>query len=378
MIRAIRKAIYKTVMFRGGQNSVVAPVKGPILAKDFDWAAARIGPENLTVSSATNLSSDLSLDDDDSLEGQNLQWAQGKAGEDRVHVVVSEEHGWVFVGIYDGFNGPDAPDFLLSSLYPAIHRELKGLLWEDKVEKQSSSLAVEVEQEPDRPISDEPTTINNRPPHCWAEAENYPLESSQASTSGAFDAERSNRSGKKSKSRLKNAAKRWEENQRKWKSEWEKERLDLERKLKEQLSRSGSDAAVDHSDVLKALSQALRKTEETFLDIADNMVMENPELSLMGSCVLVMLMKGDDVYLLNVGDSRAVVAQKADLDVWGSLGKDVQDLERINEETLNDLEASDAEQSGISPPSLCALQLSVDHSTSVEEVIKQRCMSCLV
>jgi hypothetical protein len=59
-----------------------------------------------------------------------LQWAQGKAGEDRVHVVVSEEHGWVFIGIYDGFNGPDAPDYLLSNLYSFVHKELKGLLWD--------------------------------------------------------------------------------------------------------------------------------------------------------------------------------------------------------------------------------------------------------
>jgi hypothetical protein len=58
-----------------------------------------------------------------------LQWAQGKAGEDRVHVVLSEEHGWLVVGIYGGFNGPDAPDFLMSSLYSAIYQELKGLLW---------------------------------------------------------------------------------------------------------------------------------------------------------------------------------------------------------------------------------------------------------
>ncbi|KAL0417850.1 UNVERIFIED_CONTAM: putative protein phosphatase 2C 23 [Sesamum radiatum] len=71
---------------------------------------------------------------------KNLQWAQGKAGEDRVHVVVSEEHGWVFVGIYDGFNGPDAPDYLLSNLYPAVHKELKGLLWDDNSSKSDSSL----------------------------------------------------------------------------------------------------------------------------------------------------------------------------------------------------------------------------------------------
>ena len=60
----------------------------------------------------------------------NVQWALGKAGEDRVHVVVSEEQGWLFVGIYDGFNGPDAPEFLMGNLYRALHKELQGLFWE--------------------------------------------------------------------------------------------------------------------------------------------------------------------------------------------------------------------------------------------------------
>ncbi|KAL0000130.1 hypothetical protein SO802_019732 [Lithocarpus litseifolius] len=46
-------------------------------------------------------------------EPDNVQWVLGKAGEDRVNVVVSEEQGWLFVGIYDGFNGPDAPEFLM-------------------------------------------------------------------------------------------------------------------------------------------------------------------------------------------------------------------------------------------------------------------------
>ncbi|KAJ6816251.1 putative protein phosphatase 2C 23 [Iris pallida] len=50
----------------------------------------------------------------------SLQWAQGRAGEDRVHVVVSGDDGWVFVGIYDGFNGPDATDYLLSNLYSSL------------------------------------------------------------------------------------------------------------------------------------------------------------------------------------------------------------------------------------------------------------------
>ncbi|PNY10528.1 hypothetical protein L195_g007110, partial [Trifolium pratense] len=45
--------------------------------------------ENLTVSSL-NLSSEGSLEDDDLLGSQNLQWAQGKAGETHAHVVVSK------------------------------------------------------------------------------------------------------------------------------------------------------------------------------------------------------------------------------------------------------------------------------------------------
>ncbi|KAL6582289.1 hypothetical protein OROMI_006303 [Orobanche minor] len=48
--------------------------------------------------------------------------------------MVSEEHGWDFVGIYDGFNGPDATNFLLNNLYLNVHKELKGLLWCDKGE----------------------------------------------------------------------------------------------------------------------------------------------------------------------------------------------------------------------------------------------------
>ncbi|KAG5106435.1 hypothetical protein JHK82_043405 [Glycine max] len=51
-----------------------------------------------------------------------------EAGEDRVHIVICEDHGWVFVGIYDGFNGPDATDFLLNNLFYAVNDELKEML----------------------------------------------------------------------------------------------------------------------------------------------------------------------------------------------------------------------------------------------------------
>ncbi|PPR89664.1 hypothetical protein GOBAR_AA31021 [Gossypium barbadense] len=73
---------------------------------------------------------------------------------------------------------------------------------------------------------------------------------------------------------------------------------------------------------------------ESYLDIADKMLMENPELALMGSCVLVMLMKGGDVNVTNVGDS-------SDGDKFSSI------------------------------PDLTAFQLSVDHNTNEKEEVQR-------
>ncbi|KAF3636607.1 putative protein phosphatase 2C 4 [Capsicum chacoense] len=370
--RVLQRAISKTLS--RGQNSIVAPIKGSISVKESDWAVGAEKQNELTISSV-NFSSECSLDDDDSLENQNLQWAQGKAGEDRVHVVVSEEHGWVFVGIYDGFNGPDAPDFLVSNLYPAVHKELKGLLWDDKSDSSSTdnnnsiNLSVTVPapslvvEEFSQNLDDEylRDRIVDGCSRC-VEQENYPSAREDLSS----DLRLKKKRGKGSKNRYRGVSKKWEENQRRWRCEWDRERLELDRRLKEQLNRNGSNGSgsVNHADVLKALSQALKKTEEAYLDLADRMNMENPELALMGSCVLVMLMKGEDVYVMNVGDSRAVLAQKKEPNLWS------QDLERINEETLKDLELFDGDESNCIP-NLTAFQLSTDHSTSVEEEVQR-------
>ncbi|CAN6349488.1 unnamed protein product [Urochloa humidicola] len=150
---------------------------------------------------------------EDGAAAARVQWARGKAGEDRVHVVVSEEHGWMFVGIYDGFNGPDATDYLVENLYAAVCRELAG-----------------------------------------GEGE---------------------------------------------------------------------------TEVLEAMARALKGTEAAFFAEAEARAAECPELAMMGSCVLVVLIRGADVYVMNVGDSRAVLAQRS----------------------------GDEE--------LAALQLTLDHSTSV-------------
>lgn len=126
----MRKAIARTVSKTTATltRTIVIPVRHFVMG-DNSKEGDRDFPHSSFDSPIESGSSgsDLDIKDDN-----NLQWAQGKAGEDRVHVVLSEEHGWLFVGIYDGFNGPDAPDFLMSNLYPAIYRELKGLLWNQK------------------------------------------------------------------------------------------------------------------------------------------------------------------------------------------------------------------------------------------------------
>ncbi|KAL0390200.1 UNVERIFIED_CONTAM: putative protein phosphatase 2C 23 [Sesamum calycinum] len=349
LLRALRRAFSKGI--NRGQNSIVAPIKGVVAMKESDWTAGSEKQNELTINSSVNFSSECSLDDDDSLESQNLQWAQGKAGEDRVHVVVSEEHGWVFVGIYDGFNGPDAPDYLLSNLYPAVHKELKGLLWDDNSSKSDSSLfssSCSVIDDPSLEKDDlnssqdfnEEGLRDRTKDGCsrCVEQESYPCSNGD----GNGDLWYKKKRGRNPRNKYRGVAKKWEESQRRWRCEWDRERLELDRRLKEQLnkSRMNSTGATNHADVLKALSQALKKTEEAYLDLADKMVMENPELALMGSCVLVMLMKGDDV-------------------TW----------REINEETLNDLNEDFDDDRTNALPSLTALQLTMEHSTSVEEEV---------
>uniref|UniRef100_A0A452XN35 protein-serine/threonine phosphatase n=1 Tax=Aegilops tauschii subsp. strangulata TaxID=200361 RepID=A0A452XN35_AEGTS len=162
-----------------------------------------------------------------------VQWARGKAGEDRVHVVVSEERGWMFVGIYDGFNGPDATDYLVANLYASA---------DDLIRRRGR-----------------------------------------------------------------------------------------------------------HGAVLDALARALRRTEEGYFAEAEARAAECPELAMMGSCVLVLLMKGADVYSMNVGDSRAVLAHRS------ADG-------HVTEEIRRQFDECDMTE-------LVALQLTMEHSTTAYKVI---------
>ncbi|WOL16503.1 putative protein phosphatase 2C 23 [Canna indica] len=296
LIRRVAKAISRAASKLGCVSTPGEPSEKPNGAKlpNFIANLDLSGDPSSNSTTITSTGNDQSIfdcigDEPDSeyATNGNLHWAQGKAGEDRIHVVVSEEHGWVFIGIYDGFNGPDATDYLLTNLYPAINFELKGLLWDD---------------------------LQNAG------------ETLQVLDNGECDTERSEV---------------------------------LNRQSKEQLLQPSSGAAVDHRAVLNAMSRALRKTDEAYLHMTTTMISANPELALMGSCALAMLMNGEDVYLLNVGDSRAVLARKAESHLGNLVGQATQELEAIN--YLQLCEAND----------LVAVQLTLDHSTCNDEEVRR-------
>ncbi|KAI4354475.1 hypothetical protein L6164_003334 [Bauhinia variegata] len=291
--KIFRRAISHTISRR--RRSIVRPIKGAVLAARKSISEKNSENVNVIESVSSNqINNSNETEDDNNYEDdvggdasmgseiQNLHWAQGRAGEDRVHLVISDDHGWVFVGIYDGFNGPDAPDFLLDNLFYAVLNELKakGLFYNPKTEK-------------------------------------YPIGGDKLDLD----------------------------------SEWDGEKSGLEKKMTENFSYA---EAISHSDVLEALSEALRKTEDAFLKTAEEMITDNAVLAMMGSCVLVMLMRGEDVYLMNVGDSRAILAQAAEYD--HGLRKNSEDM---NGDDI------------IRSSNLTSLQLTVDHSTHTEEEVQR-------
>ncbi|CAJ1949276.1 unnamed protein product [Sphenostylis stenocarpa] len=224
----------------------------------------------------------ITVADPDLIGCENLEWAQGRAGEDRVHIVISEEHGWVFVGIYDGFNGPDATDYLLDNLFYAVHDELKGMLCGDRSEE-FLGLEEKVLLGLVKGSNDSSKLRNRMVNGCCSSAldkENYTPVNEMTNLDSL--------NGSKKMGGLKS-------------------RNGCEELMQLELSVEGA-STFGHSDVLLALSEALRKTEDAFLKKVDEVIGNNPVLTMMGSCVLVMLMKGEDVYLMNVGDSRAILA----------------------------------------------------------------------
>ncbi|XP_072959006.1 probable protein phosphatase 2C 26 [Typha angustifolia] len=284
---------------------------------------------------------------------ESVQWAHGKAGEDRVHVVVSEEQRWLFVGIYDGFNGPDAPDFLVGNLYRCLFDQLRGLFWEDAAEPEEEACQDEGCEK--RGSFRENPKISKPLWQFLADGDSDCADELDFSGSGRFTF---------SLSKLRYGIGSWRKDSRKvWLPKWRYVSEDKVKETKVAADRGDSrrrkaGPVSNHGLVLSALSRALEVTEHAYLEMTDKAMDCNPEIALMGSCLLVVLMRDEDVYVMNVGDSRAVIGQ------YRSSNLDQMDRHVGENGMPMENEALDR-----GTMELGALQLSSDHSTSIEEEI---------
>ncbi|KAH9610045.1 hypothetical protein KSS87_018660 [Heliosperma pusillum] len=375
------------------------------------------------------------------MDGSNVQWALGKAGEDRVHVVVSEEHGWLFVGIYDGFNGPDAPEFLMGHLYRALFNELKGLFWDNEDDSgvvsnnagasdngdcnvgvkevgrdvgcEEIEVEVDGEGEGNRGVGanaikrvtflqeEEKKEARRKLWEFLAEDEmddGLDLSGSDRFAFSVDDAVHVSNVGsaltrRSLLSKLKQGWSKSKDGHSKgglfhWRFGVEKDKVDVENSHRveeegEEEGRVGRNGRrrktghVDHDLVLRALEQALEKTENAYLDLTDRVIDRYPELALMGSCLLVVLMRDEDVYVMNLGDSRAIVAQFQPEESCSHVrskektesGSSTEGI--VEECTSKGEKASVAQECSSEAIKLAALQLSTDHSTSIDEEVKR-------
>ncbi|CAN6551384.1 unnamed protein product [Malus baccata var. baccata] len=226
-------------------------------------------------SSMSNLSCSPSTPDSDSylmkstspsrnegfLNGMEVQVAGGAAGEDRVQAVCSEENEWLFCAIYDGFNGRDAADFLAGTLYETIIFHFNSLDWESSQESIKASNGLD--RDGSLPyIGGGRNTISE---------ERF---SSRIYTQKDSSVDHISENAPRAKAKT-------------------------------------STDSFRHR-VLDSLQRALSQAENDFLYMVDQEMVDRPDLVSVGSCVLVVLLHGKDLYTLNLGDSRAVLATYGD------------------------------------------------------------------
>ncbi|XP_057959807.1 probable protein phosphatase 2C 40 isoform X2 [Malania oleifera] len=191
------------------------------------------------------------------LNSMEAQVAGGPAGEDRVQAVCSEENGWLFCAIYDGFNGRDAADFLAGTLYETIGFFFNLLEWEQKQDRFGSSDFLSSDGSHQYMFED--NTINHK---------------------------------RKTASCTDNSKNPW---------------VDDVAKVTPCV-KSGRSSDSFRQGVLDCLQRALNHAESDFLYMVEQEMEDRPDLVCVGSCVLVVLLLGQDLYTLNLGDSRAVLA----------------------------------------------------------------------
>ncbi|KAF1891218.1 hypothetical protein Lal_00001360 [Lupinus albus] len=189
------------------------------------------------------------------LNATEVQVAGGAAGEDRVQAVCSEETGWLFCAIYDGFNGRDAADFLAGTLYDTIICYFSMLCWD--LEPDSIKACDN---------DDFGRSFQNKLDDSLHDHQSPSRFNENNSSLGCFV--NSSTSPSKSEASLKSFS----------------------------------------HEVLDSLQRALSQAENDFLYMVEQEMEERPDLVSVGSCVLLVLLHGNNLYTLNLGDSRAVLA----------------------------------------------------------------------
>lgn len=200
------------------------------------------------------------------LNAKDVQVAGGAAGEDRVQAICSEDKGWLICGVYDGFNGRDAADFLAGTLLENIALHLR--LLEHRAQKRQALLDIDDRQ--NSGDGEDTVVIDDV------------LIGAQQATRASNSADRG---------------------------------TDTTMDDFGELNDGGASSYIESSDlpqfrkgVLEGLQKALVQTESDFLRKVEQEMEERPELVMVGSCVLVVLLYGRSLYTLNLGDSRAVLA----------------------------------------------------------------------
>ncbi|PKA56932.1 putative protein phosphatase 2C 39 [Apostasia shenzhenica] len=183
----------------------------------------------------------------------DVQMAGGAAGEDRVQAVCSEENGWLFCGIYDGFNGRDAADFLAGILYEKVGLHLHQL--ELLIRKQSALNGLH-----------NLNPLKNRATDGFKSELSFALGNSDMENSASLS--------------LRSLSRDYEEF-------------------------SGEDFV---NGVLDSLTHSLAEAESEFMSMVEETMEDRPDLVSTGSCVLTVLLHGRNLYVMNLGDSRAVLA----------------------------------------------------------------------
>ena len=222
---------------------------------------------------------------DSFLNAMEVQVAGGAAGEDRVQAVCSEENEWLFCAIYDGFNGRDAADFLAGTLYETIISHFNLLDWESKQDFSRAPIGLDANGPFEYFLDDSMVDNEAKTP--------FRIDSKKYASAESF---------------MKKSA-------------------DPKMEVSSDSFRHG---------VLDSLQRALSQAENDFLYMVEQEMEDRPDLVSIGSCVLVMLLHGKDLYTLNLGDSRAVLATYNE-------GNDMGQSERLKAIQLTDSHTVDNE-----------------------------------